>query len=68
MIQPIQFYCDGVRIWRWGFRIHWRWTRGISLGIELMPSIFVRVEIRLLFVTFTILHVTTWAMVPRTTK
>ena len=30
----IRFYADGVRLFRWGLQIRWRWIRGFTVGVE----------------------------------
>lgn len=68
----IRFYRDGTRIWRWAFRLRWRWLRGLGIGVEHVPGplapddpwIYSRVEVRILVVKLTVEHRRTWASPP----
>lgn len=67
----IRFYRGDrdIEIYRWAFRVRWRWIRGLGLGVEVYPWrermrgdnfwTFANVEFKVLVVAITIEHTTT---------
>jgi hypothetical protein len=62
-------YSDGFRLGRFGYSLHWSWTRGLVFGAEWLPfegrwdrsRTLSRVEIRLGIAKVSIAHRQTWA-------